>query len=265
MKTVKFITAMLIMYMTVGVTSIVKAQVVPNSIPYEMLPSDINDGLTGDDWDVTIVANQFFYTPPTATFQAILDPVEEITITLTTFFDLSNVSSFIIDYRHDAGALPVSFKVFIDGVEVITQPSSNYPLQSKSINSTDPNMNFNQMSEVKIEMKYLSQSGENFTVYITNFKMYNVILLPTSINDNNDISDKINVYSYNKSVFITADEFMDNADITVYNMNGQIVHTSLMNLSNSKSELALNDINSGMYIVNISNGVEVVRKKVVIQ
>jgi len=262
MKTVKFITAMLIMYMTVGVTSIVKAQVAPNSIPYEMLPSDINDGLTGDDWDVTIVANQFFYTPPTATFQAILDPVEEITITLTTFFDLSNVSSFIIDYRHDAGTLPVSFKVFIDGVEVITQPSSNYPLQSKSINSTDPNMNFNQMSEVKIEMKYLSQFGENFTTYINIFDMGSVV---TGINDNNDISDKINVYSYNKSVFITADEFMDNADITVYNMNGQIVHTSLMNLSNSKSELALNDINSGMYIVNISNGVEVVRKKVVIQ
>ena len=79
----------------------------------------------------------------------------------------------------------------------------------------------------------------------------------------NDLSDNLEIYSYNKSVFLTANENM-NANVTVYNMSGQVVKTEVMNLSYSKTELNLNDVNTGMYIVNVTNGNAVMQKKVYI-
>lgn len=76
--------------------------------------------------------------------------------------------------------------------------------------------------------------------------------------------NSVNVYSYDKSIFLTSDEYM-NAEVTVYNMNGQILNSQNMSLSYSKTEVNLYDMSSGMYIVNISDGTSMTSKKVFIQ
>jgi len=85
---------------------------------------------------------------------------------------------------------------------------------------------------------------------------------PVNIKEN--FSDNISIYSHNKTLFIDfKDTEINNGKIKLFNLIGQEVKTTP--ISNSKIELDLNNIDAGIYIVNIYNKIASINYKINIE
>jgi len=177
--------------------------------------------------------------------------------------DLTNVSSldieldYISSYNHESEFV---LEFYIDDILMNTANSNSSMLVTTF--TIPGNASFTDNSSIKIVIKY------DAVTYYESAKIELEVLKITKygntsgIEDNgNTLSDNLEIYFYNKSVFLTADERMD-ADITVYNMSGRVVSNKNMEISNSKTELNLNHLENGMYIVMINDGVSSTSKKV---
>lgn len=124
--------------------------------------------------------------------------------------------------------------------------------------------NFINNTEDDIEVQIICDGDEE----LTTLRFYKFEISSeedqTSGIEDNDLSESIEVYSYNKSIFLSSDEYM-NTDVVIYNMSGQTVKNETLNLTSGRTEINLNDFESGIYLVNVSDGVSVMRKKVFIK
>ena len=77
--------------------------------------------------------------------------------------------------------------------------------------------------------------------------------------EENTISDAAKVYAYNKNIQVVLDG-MDRADISVYNLLGQVVTSSL-----TTSMISIPMEKSGYYLVKVSDGENTITKKVFIK
>ena len=68
----------------------------------------------------------------------------------------------------------------------------------------------------------------------------------------------------NGQITVASKSNLGDADVNIYNINGQKVHTTKINMSNSRNKLHLN-LDSGIYFVNISVGNVVETKKIIIK
>jgi hypothetical protein len=82
------------------------------------------------------------------------------------------------------------------------------------------------------------------------------------IDDLNSSSD-INVYANSGIIYLSLQQNA-NATVKVYNLTGQLV---LQSNTNGKSLTTLNAsvLNSGVYVISVNNGDQVISKKVVIR
>lgn len=99
-------------------------------------------------------------------------------------------------------------------------------------------------------------STNTSSVEMVTFSMTPII---TGIEDVN-LKDNFNIYSYNKKLVVKSNDFKD-YNLTVYNLNGQIILTET---TNGNNEFTLNVAN-GMYIVTINDGNNSFNQKIVIQ
>lgn len=193
-------------------------------------------------------------------------------------FNLDNLDSIKISYDVENSATsgsstePFTFEILISEDDINYTSVGTY--SGTSSDSDDimlDNTNFASLG-MNTYVKIIFTFSETIT-YVSGYEFIDVKLNDFSIEgyensgsvgiDENDLSNDLEVYSFNKSVFITSNETM-NANVSVYNMSGQVVNTQNMNLSNTKSEINIYDVPSGMYIVNVSNGSAVMSKKVFI-
>ena len=68
----------------------------------------------------------------------------------------------------------------------------------------------------------------------------------------------------NGQITVASKNNLGDADMNIYNINGQKVYTSKINMSNSRNDINLN-LNSGIYFVNISVGNVIETKKIIIK
>jgi hypothetical protein len=76
----------------------------------------------------------------------------------------------------------------------------------------------------------------------------------------NNISDNLNVYSYDKNLVVKSNDTKDYT-VTVYNLSGQVI---LNKTTRGNNNFKL-DVSNGMYLVKINNGTESINQKIVIQ
>lgn len=70
-----------------------------------------------------------------------------------------------------------------------------------------------------------------------------------------------NVYSYNKSIFINLNEFVNEIEIHIYDLNGKIIYSD--QLVNSSTQIELNEA-KGVYFVELIDGEKKFREKIYI-
>ena len=66
-------------------------------------------------------------------------------------------------------------------------------------------------------------------------------------------------------LFITSNNSIENTKLEVYNLNGQRVHSEVLNLSNNKTELNLTSLKAGIYLVNILKDGKQISSKIIIE
>jgi len=81
--------------------------------------------------------------------------------------------------------------------------------------------------------------------------------------DNKDVADNINVYTRSGNIVITADEYWDNADVTITSILGQNIYTSRL-LGNSNTIIPT-DSKTGLYIVTLSKNGSFFSKKIFVK
>lgn len=257
MRRIIFIMTMLVMTMGVSLSSNAQGE----SLPYSMDWTDINDG-----WAMTYIGSP---TPSQiSTFSIFqLGTNSNGSVTMQKYFDLDNMDSIDIYFNYTeetTTGYDIELSIYIDGILTSVDTTVNSITDMVTItNSTS----FNSNSYIEVVMNYISQTGTTalFKMKLADFEVIGYENTGGGVGvSENDLSNKLEVYSYNKSVFIASNDNM-NANVSVYNMSGQLVSSEVMNLSNSKSELNLSDMNTGMYIVNITDGSSVMQKKVYIQ
>lgn len=96
----------------------------------------------------------------------------------------------------------------------------------------------------------------------TNANLRSVSISPSNSTgiENINLEDNYNVYSYDKNIVVKSND-LKGYDITVYNLNGQVI---LNEKSNGDKEFKL-CVSNGMYIVNINDDTNSFNQKVVIQ
>jgi hypothetical protein len=255
MKKVILIMTMLVVSMGVSFTANAQGE----TLPYTM---DVNS-IDTEGWSVTLnTANQ------PATSQPVFDfgvPVDG-DATMQKNFDFENMDSVEIYFNFDepfATGYDITFSVYIDGVLTPINYTAN--TMSNTVMITD-NSSFTSNSSLEIVMDYVSQGTPMVThrVELTDFEVTGYEDTGSVGINENDLSTTLEVYSFDKSIFVKSNESM-NANVTVYNMSGQVVNTQNLNLSYSKTEINLYDVPSGMYIVNVSDGSGMMSKKVFLE
>jgi hypothetical protein len=66
-------------------------------------------------------------------------------------------------------------------------------------------------------------------------------------------------------IFITSNNSIENTKLEIYNLNGQRVHSEILNLSNNKTELNLTSLKAGIYLVNILKDGKQISSKIIIE
>lgn len=196
------------------------------------------------------------------------------TTTLEQSFDLSSLDSIDIDFDLSygqssitTGAYDYTFEILVSNNNGTTYTSietfdvlgttdisgTNGSPTNGSITITDMSL-LTVDSKVKLEIYITSTSGvsENSLVELDDVEITGYEDDGSVGINENVLSDDLEIYSYNKSVFLTSNENV-NASVTVYNMSGQAVSNENVNISNFKTELNLNHLDSGMYIVTVNN------------
>ncbi len=89
---------------------------------------------------------------------------------------------------------------------------------------------------------------------------------PLSVLESQLASNLISIFPTisNGQITIASKNNLGDADMNVFNISGQKVYTSKINISNSRNEINLN-LNSGIYFVNISVGNITETKKIIIK
>ena len=91
----------------------------------------------------------------------------------------------------------------------------------------------------------------------------------TSLNVNNQVFSSSNVKIYptvsNGELSISAPNNFEKTKLSVYNLNGQKVHSETINLSNTKTDLNLTSLKSGIYLVKLSNEDKNISHKIIIE
>ena len=260
MKNLKTIAATLLMAMVVSFSSNTQAQ---EQLPYNMYA---HSSLTTQGWtDSGIPDFTSHASVPVWGFYRGLDG----TVIYEKSFNLSGMSAlditYAIDYQYIGMPVDIEFEVYIDGQSVITE-TVNVDINSTVQISDNGNGNFTPNSTVKIVFDYTGVTsgslGESIVFRLDEFSITGTPY-PVGVNEHNT-TNNLEVYSSNKTVFISTTENM-NANVTVFNLSGQVVTSSAMELSNSKTELNLNNVSAGMYIVTVNDGTVSTSKKVSIK
>jgi hypothetical protein len=250
MKKLYTITMMLVMSLTTNLFS--------QTLPY-------NVGVNGQDGDISVANGWTFkfeigtpltdftstqvlentngsvrFSQPASGEQYLGSAIKEITSmgTITNLDYLVNWS-----YPINGGA---TFKLYgsVDGIDWSF-------ISNISNNTTSSFINSNNYTWVKVEF---NGTGD-MIVELNNFDLYD---MTTGIESN--ISDNLNVYSYDKNLVVKSN-YLEEYNLTVYNINGQVI---LNKTTRGNNNFKL-DVSNGMYLVNINNGTESINQKVVIQ
>jgi hypothetical protein len=88
-----------------------------------------------------------------------------------------------------------------------------------------------------------------------------------SVNTKIPTSSNVNLFPTvsNGELYIMAKQHIENAKITVYNLNGQLVHSAILNITNMQRSLDLTNLKSGIYFVNILTGAQKTSHKIIIK
>lgn len=239
------------------------------TLPYLMMTDNIeNETVTvTDGWNLSYTGSydpNSTYDPKAAYFFA--DNLGFNTLVFEKYFDFTNSSNVNISFeflKHFSSSAQIGYRIEIDNNQFYynlteTEFTGAFDLTSNDLNLlTTPS---NTLVKISVEFQNQSVSFVGSIGYLE----INHTPINTSGIPENELSENLEVYSYGKSVFITANENMNTA-VTVYNMNGQVVYSENVELSLSKTELNLYDVNTGMYIISITDGSSVMQKKVYIQ
>ena len=79
----------------------------------------------------------------------------------------------------------------------------------------------------------------------------------------NTLADNTDIYSSGKTIYIRNPKQSTNMELTIYNIIGQAVQTE--SLATDKLNAIPTNLNSGIYIVAVRNGNEVLTQKVFIK
>ncbi|MEX1001688.1 MAG: T9SS type A sorting domain-containing protein [Crocinitomicaceae bacterium] len=243
---------------TVGVSFRTNAQ--GETLPYTM---DV-DNVTPDWTDVGTDANWLGTNNAAWQFPETVDGDVEI----SKSFDLSSMDSIQIDLDITSDpSYTVEMEIYIDVYD--TSPDASYTLNG-SANETfmfTNSTSFASSTNIYFILKYIGTGVNSINTFIIEVNSFSITGYENTgsvgINEN-DLSNTLEVYSFDKSIFISSNETMD-ADVSVYNMNGQLLNTQNLKLSNAQTELSLQDVQSGIYFIQIQSGKTILKKKLFIK
>lgn len=227
MKKVLLIMIMLVMSMGVSFTTNAQGETLPYSMDENFIDTE--------GWSVTLngFADQPIHTHPYFTFSPIYGDGD---VTMQKYFDLENMDSLDISFSFSeitSNGYDVTFSVYIDGVLTPINYTANNMTSTVTITN---NTSFTSNSSIEIVIDFVSQGSSlmhRVEVNIFDVTGYENTGGGVGISDN-ELSDNLEIYSYNKSVFLSSSENV-NANITVYNMSGQVVSNENMNISSNKT------------------------------
>jgi len=262
MKKVLFIMTMLVVAMGVSFTTNAQTTVqVYNSYDYNSI-SDWTDtyeygaqqSTLGSGDMASFAFNLYYYSPAPGVYEG--------TVTLEQGFDMSNLDSINISFDVSESTTlgsDYSFDVSLSNDNGVTYTSvytenvtgssmNNFTITNNTLFATSPNMTY-----VKIAIFYDNPSvvgPEQLMVDLNDFSIEGYESTTSVGIYENDLSDNLDIYSYNKSVFLSSNENI-NANVTVYNMSGQVVINDSMNISSNKTELNFNYLRDGIYLIKV--------------
>jgi len=166
-------------------------------------------------------------------------------------------SSFNIDYTVDYSWSSGSNRT----VEVLgSTDGSNYTVINSNVSNGATSTFDNTSTNYTFIMVRFKTSAPNNVVTSVRLNTFSISASGTLSIESSNISENYNVYSYNKNIVVKSNSFNDYM-ITVFNLNGQVV---LNKTTNGNTETTL-DVDNGMYIVNVNDGINSFNQKVIIQ
>ena len=158
---------------------------------------------------------------------------------------------------------PLNLEEVIIGTELGVWYTANF-------SDTNPtwNTSYNGMSNVKV--LDLDLRDDNMVFAATHGRgVFSGQFSAASLSVNTKIPTSSNVKLFptvsNGELYITSKQPIENAQITVFNLNGQLVHSATLNLTNTQRSLNLTRLKAGIYLVNVLKGAQKISHKIIIE
>ena len=191
-------------------------------------------------------------------------------------FNLDNLDSIQISYDVSnlgtgTSSEPFTFEILVSEDDIIYTSAGAYSGTIGEVNSIMlDNTNFAPTS-INTFIKVVFTFSESIPT-VSGYESINVKLNDFSIEgykestslgiSDNSIENNLIIYSHNKSIFLSSNENV-NANITVYNMSGQLVFSDAnRQLSQASNSIYLGLLESGIYIVNLESYGELFSSKI---
>jgi len=188
--------------------------------------------------------------------------IDTLDIAIEKKFKFDNIDKLEIDINFNFitdSDNEIKYSIYIDGISKGSVTYNNDNGITNTLDIDDLVMDDDSVS-IRVEFKY--QGGGVLGFGYLNINHFKIIGYSYASVETVNLNE-LEVYSFGKSVFINSNDYIDNADVSVYDINGRLVNSTIMQI-NGKQELDLSDLNSGVYIVNVTVGTSVTQKKVFI-
>lgn len=255
------------LFMTLGVMLMVVLTTNAQTTEYSFDP-----GTFEADWMPGTNAQSYYNTAGLITL-TLAPAAPNANYTVTKAFNFDDYDSIDISYNIDNNLTPtrefeIIVSVSIDGGANYSPLSPSFigvGVDSKTLTVDNPDFApTGNSTYIKIEVLSTYSGGYLVQLNLNDLSVVGYGTTGTASIGENDLSNNLEVYSYNKSVFITANDNI-NADVTVYNMSGQVVYSDNTELSLSKTELDLSNLEQDSYIVKIQNEQGDFSRRIVLQ